>query len=103
MQPLKDHEYPLGVGRINTNAVITHSKSPVSLLPLHGNMYLRVGGPTEFHRIADEILEQLPQLHLISHERREWIVGHLCATFGASRLQTAEDTLQHLLTIGGGR
>src|SRR5262252_6044669 len=61
VQPLEDHEYPLGVGRGDADPVVAASERPdavITLLSRDPDHRVLVKAP-ELDRIGDQVLEQL--------------------------------------------
>src|SRR5204863_7396433 len=94
MQALEEHEYPLGVLRLDADAVVADGEAPVGAgLPrpaVHPRLNPRLGRDlharrllaVEFDRVADQILEDLAQLQAVRHYGRQVIARNLAAGLG---------------------
>lgn len=73
MQPLKNREDLIGVLHIHVDAVIFYGKLPrvPSSIELRINLYLRRLLISELDRIAEEVLEELDELCLITYDPRQ--------------------------------
>src|SRR6185503_2444023 len=73
-QPLEHHEDALEVLRLDADAVITNFKSPFLGRFFDADVNARHRVRPELERVADQVLQQLPELHLVAHHRGQRIV-----------------------------
>lgn len=57
VQPLKDLENPLGLPRLDADAVIAHREPPVSRFALGGDVNPRRRFAAKLERVTDQVLE----------------------------------------------
>jgi hypothetical protein len=82
MQPLEHSEDSFEILRVNSQSVVFYRKIPLlAAVPGSGNVYSRDAGFLLFDGVADKILKQLGQLHIISHDGGERIVRYYGTAF----------------------
>src|SRR5688572_10729748 len=64
VQPLEHHEDALEVLRLDADAVVARREFPFRFSFRNRKVNSRNRSRAEFERIADEVLEELPELHL---------------------------------------
>src|ERR1044071_2564595 len=65
VQPLEDHEDALEVLRLDADAVVGDGDLPRIALVLGADVDARYAGAAELERVADQVLEQLRELHVV--------------------------------------
>ena len=75
MQPLKQHEDALEVLRLDADAVVGHRDAPFARLLGGAHVDARQRRPAELERVADQVLEELRELHLVDVRGGQRIPG----------------------------
>jgi hypothetical protein len=71
VQPLEDHEDALRILWLDTNAVVANAEEPFISLTLGRDVDARRVGAPVFQRVADQVLEELPQLDRVAAHGRQ--------------------------------
>ncbi len=100
VQALEDHENLLGVLRVDSDAVISHRKTPFRTSPLGRDMDSRRLSPAELNSIPDQVLKQQAKLRLITHYAGQRIVRDDCLRFSGCRLQVRQGFFECGLDFG---
>src|SRR2546423_8708928 len=74
--PLKHLKDPLGVLRLNADAVILHGKHPFISLRLCPDMNARRLGTPEFEGVTEQILEEQAEAQLIAADSGQGVRGN---------------------------
>jgi len=75
VEPLEDDEDPLGVFRVDANAVVANREEPISVLFLDSHVYLGPPLAGELNRVTNKVLEELLHLAGVRGERWHGVVG----------------------------
>src|SRR6202030_3760503 len=82
MQPLENYEDPFEVLRVNSHAIVLHTKNPFIATVLCGrDVYVRSFGGAVFDCVSDEILKKLDQLRFVHRDGWQQIVSYNRAAF----------------------
>src|SRR5439155_19686721 len=68
VQTLEDHEDALGVLGLDANAVVLYGEAPGRTVSLGADAHHGRPFPAKLYGIANEVLEELAQLHRVSHD-----------------------------------
>src|SRR5208283_1042016 len=76
VQALENLENPLGILRLDADAVVAHGKEPAAGLLLDTDVDFRRALAAELESVADQVLKQLHDLRGVHRQARQGIAGH---------------------------
>src|ERR1700722_9804073 len=101
MQPLEHSEDFFEILRVNSQSVVFYRKVPLlAAVPGSGNVYSGDAGFLVLDSVADEILKQLGQLHIVSQDGGERIVRDYGTAFFDGTAQIRQSLLQSVFAGG---
>ena len=81
VKPLEHPKYPFGIPLIESDSVVPDRECPLVALAPGAQLDARARFRPEFQGVADDVLEELPQLRGVSHDPREIGVDDLGLAF----------------------
>src|SRR5882757_10579209 len=73
MQALEHLKYPLTELGVDSDAVIRHRKSPHTVFPFCRDVDPRRAIGAKLDRIADQVLDHLPEFQFVAYDNRQWM------------------------------
>src|SRR5579862_3627382 len=98
VQAFEKPENLIRVARLDPDPVVGDRKNPPAVLARRGNLYTGVLLATVLERVAEQILEQLRQVHRVNRQDRQVAAGD----FGAGLFDRGAEVLQNTGEDAGG-
>jgi hypothetical protein len=99
VQPLKHLEDPLGVLRLNADAVIADGEQPALRMLRGGHRHPRRLIAMELDGVADEVLKELHELAFVGHDGRQPAMRHRRALLVDGLRQVGQRPLKRGLAV----
>src|SRR5262245_26585477 len=99
MQALEYVKDPFGLMRINADAVVPHREAPLATRTPSTDVNVRRRGRAKLEGVAEQILQQLPELLLIRHHRGQGVVADGGSALSDGDVQELQRRAEHCLAV----